>query len=321
MTARHIVAMLPPAWGHTITYIHAITQMINKDPAVAITIMQHNLVDGGGAFGVLLRKAPTSNYRSRQKKASAVLSVLIAEFNRVSVCSVEFGPTMLKEAFEQLIGGWMENIPQLAQGSEAWPKPQAIHLDFACGGFVVEPTKKIFGPGCKILMWWSSAVVSMPAHFNDYDFTAIANKIYADEARRDGRSLEDILQDVVVASNGTDKLSGHVNKYPGAPDMYDYERFPYAAGPPLDMGVMLATAQKLAKAVDGYIAVASSCVEPVGVPYCREFHKKRGQELKFYFRATSLYRTLSLRQWRHHVPVSPPLTAETGREIVTGASD
>ncbi|KAJ6549741.1 hypothetical protein B0H19DRAFT_952285, partial [Mycena capillaripes] len=73
--------------------------------------------------------------------------------------------------------------------------------------------------------------------------------------------------------------SGHINNYSGAPDMYDYERFAYAAGPPTDMGLMLPTAQKLANAVDGFIVVASTCIEPIGVPYCREFYKKRGQEL------------------------------------------
>ncbi|KAJ6587991.1 hypothetical protein B0H19DRAFT_196855 [Mycena capillaripes] len=186
---------------------------------------------------------------------------------------------MIKEAFGQLIGGWIEVIPQLAQGCEAWPKPQTIHLDFLCGGFVIEPTKQIFGPDCKILMWWSSAVVSMPAHFDDYDFAAIANEIYEDESRRQGRSVEDIIQNVVEASNGTDKLSGHINNCPGAPDMYDHERHACAAGPPVGMGMLLTTAQKLAKAADGYIATTSSCLEPVGVPYCREFYKTRGKEL------------------------------------------
>jgi hypothetical protein len=106
----------------------------------------------------------------------------------------------------------MEIIPQLAHGSEGWPKPQAIHVspnsvfisaadvfaqfDFACGGFVIEPTKAIFGPDCKTLMWWSSAIISLPAHFSNYDFTAIAEEIYADESKREGRSLEDIVQKV-----------------------------------------------------------------------------------------------------------------------------
>ncbi|KAJ7612399.1 hypothetical protein DFH06DRAFT_1015413, partial [Mycena polygramma] len=139
--------------------------------------------------------------------------------------------------------------------------------------------KQILGPDCKILVWWSSAVVSLPSHFTDHDFPAICDEIHADESRRQGRSKEDILQQVFEASNGTDKLSGTVVKYPDGPDMYDYERHAYAAGPPVGLGMVMSIAQKLGKAADGYIASASSCLEPVGVPYCREFLKKEGKEL------------------------------------------
>lgn len=84
MATHHIVAMLPPAWGHTISYINAVTQMLAVDPTLVITIVQHNLMgayllqntkqspncnlrmispeDGGGAGGVLLRQSTTSNH-------------------------------------------------------------------------------------------------------------------------------------------------------------------------------------------------------------------------------------------------------------------
>ncbi|KAJ7654102.1 hypothetical protein DFH06DRAFT_993959, partial [Mycena polygramma] len=139
--------------------------------------------------------------------------------------------------------------------------------------------KQILGPDCKVLVWWSSAVVSLPSHFTDHDFLALCDEIYTDESRRQRRSKEDILQQVFEASNGTDKLSGTVVKYPGGPDMYDYERHAYAGGPPAGLGMVISIAQKLGKAADGYIASASSCLEPVGVPYCREFLKKEGKEL------------------------------------------
>jgi hypothetical protein len=35
---------------------------------------------------------------------------------------------MIKEAFGELVAGWMETISQLAHGSEGWPRPQAIHV-------------------------------------------------------------------------------------------------------------------------------------------------------------------------------------------------
>jgi hypothetical protein len=82
-----------------------------------------------------------------------------------------------------------------------------------------------------------------------------------------------------MASNGTDTLSGAVVKFPGGLEMYDHECRPYAAGPALLMGAAVADAQRLAKTVDGFIATTSSCIEPMGVPYCRELYEKRGQKL------------------------------------------
>ncbi|KAJ7880194.1 hypothetical protein B0H13DRAFT_2345734 [Mycena leptocephala] len=174
MPTHHIVAMLPPGWGHTISYINAVTQMLAVDTTLVITIVQHNL---------MVPKMEASLAGCSYDKARLRLIGVGAK-------DLEFGPTMIKEALGQLCGGWMETIPRLAHGSEGWPKPQAIHLDFGCGGFVIEPTKAIFGPDCKTLVWWSSAVISVPAHFSNYDFTAIAEEIYADESKREGRSLE-----------------------------------------------------------------------------------------------------------------------------------
>ncbi|KAF7343213.1 hypothetical protein MVEN_01752600 [Mycena venus] len=263
MTAHHIVAMLPPGWGHTICYIHAAIQILKADPSVVITIVQHNLIV------------------AQMEKELAGCSYDKARLRIVGVGEKElvFGPTLFQVALEQLCAGWLETLAQLVQGSEAWPKPGVIHFDFTCGGFIVEPTKQIVGPDCKTLVWWSSALVSMPAHFTNQDFAAIAQEIYSDDSKRENRSLEEIVQEVVEASNGTDKLSGMVIKYPGGPDMYDHERHAYAAGPLVGVGALLMTAQKLGKAADGFIAVTSSCLEPVGIPYCRDLLKKRGQEL------------------------------------------
>lgn len=61
--------------------------------------------------------------------------------------------------------------------------------------------------------------------------------------------------------------------------MYDHERVAYASGPADIFGVLLGSAQRLAKLVDGYIIPSGTYFEPVGVPYCREYYKKRGQEL------------------------------------------
>ncbi|KAJ7230815.1 hypothetical protein C8J57DRAFT_1197014 [Mycena rebaudengoi] len=154
-----------------------------------------------------------------------------------------------------------------------------LQLDWNVGGSVVELTKQVLGYDCKTLLFWSTGVVSLPAYLSEPDFAAIADGIYADEAKRAGRSLQEILQQVVMASNGTDTLSGAVVKFPGGLEMYDHECRPYAAGPALLMGAAVADAQRLAKTVDGFIATTSSCIEPVGVPYCRELYEKRGQKL------------------------------------------
>jgi hypothetical protein len=39
------------------------------------------------------------------------------------------------------------------------------------------------------------------------------------------------------------------------------------------------SAQKLGKLVDGIFAASCTCIEPIGVPQCREFYRARGQKL------------------------------------------
>ncbi|KAJ7206394.1 hypothetical protein GGX14DRAFT_643570 [Mycena pura] len=148
------------------------------------------------------------------------------------------------------------------------------------GPRVIEATKPIVGPNCKTLVLVPCATASMIAHFNEYDIAAIAREIYEDEARRDGRSMDEILPQVSASWNGSDKLSGIVVKNPGVPDMYDYERVSYAAGPPGGLfSQLLIPAQKLAEAVDGYVVATEVYFEPIGVPYCQEYYRKRGQEI------------------------------------------
>jgi hypothetical protein len=69
-------------------------------------------------------------------------------------------------------------------------------MDFFGGAFVIEPTKQIIDAGCKILVWWSCSLGAMPAHLTDYDFAAITEEIYSDENRREGRTKDEILEQV-----------------------------------------------------------------------------------------------------------------------------
>ncbi|KAF8208975.1 hypothetical protein K438DRAFT_1960692 [Mycena galopus ATCC 62051] len=264
MATHHIVAMIAPSWGHTVSYIQVVIQMLRRNPQLVITIVQHNLIVA--QMEAELQKCVYDSARLR------ILGV--GEKDAVIT------PAAIKLAFGQLMGGWMETISKLAEGpSEAWPKPRTLHMDFICGGAVIQPTKQIVGPDCKVLVWFSSALASMPGHLTDYDFAAIAQEIYADEGKRQGRSMDDILTQVCLAWNGTDKVSGMTIKCPGAPDMYDYERYAYATGPPEGIAQLLVSAQTLAKASDGYISTTTTCIEPVAVPQCKEFYKQRGQEV------------------------------------------
>ncbi|KAJ7174036.1 hypothetical protein C8R43DRAFT_634845 [Mycena crocata] len=263
MAARHIVALIAPAWGHAGPYCYLAVQMLDTDPSVAVSIVQHNIM-----AAQMEAELETCTY---DRKRLRIIGV--GEKN------IPLGPTRMKEAFGQLVQGWMENIPRLAQGTEGWPKPQAVHFDFTTGAYVIEPTKIIFGPACKTLLWFSGGLVAMTSVFNEYDFTAIAQEIYSDESRREGRSLDEILQQVAWSWNGTDRLDGRMLKFPGAPDMYDHERVSHAAGPPMALAALLTSGQKLAKLVDGYISPTGTCVEPVGVQYAREYYKKLGQEV------------------------------------------
>jgi hypothetical protein len=43
MTAHHIAAMLVPSWGHTVSYLYIATQMLQKDPTLVISLVQHNM--------------------------------------------------------------------------------------------------------------------------------------------------------------------------------------------------------------------------------------------------------------------------------------
>ncbi|KAJ7088132.1 hypothetical protein C8R44DRAFT_892927 [Mycena epipterygia] len=237
MPTRHIVAMLVPAWGHIVGHIYLAMQMLQKDPNLVITMVQHS-----SAVDQMEAELKTCTYDTARLR-------IIGLGKRDFV----FSPAAIKECFTQLIAGWMETIPKLSEGNEGWPKPQTLHLEYAIGGIVIEPIKQMVGPDCKILIWWCCGLVSMPANLHDYNFVAIAEEIYADPSRREDRSMDDILAAIGQAWNGSDRLSGLIIKSPGMPDMYDYERISYSAGPAKGVIEVLVPAQKLAKMVDGII--------------------------------------------------------------------
>ncbi|KAJ7916626.1 hypothetical protein B0H13DRAFT_2323241 [Mycena leptocephala] len=252
MTAHHIAAMLVPSWGHTVSYLYIATQMLQKDPTLVISLVQHNVFVA---------------------QMEAELKMLTYDTARLHIIglgdkemSLHISPAAIKEAFGQMIGGWMQTLPQLAQGNEEWPKPHAIHVHLFSTESLPQP--------------------SMPAYLTDYNFTAIAQDIFDDDARRQGRSKEDILDQVCIRelrSLGIPPADYGICiarfRRPGSPTGTTTSASHSRLAPPAGVAPILVSAQKLAKLVDGILVPSSTCIEPVGAPQCREFHRVRGQEL------------------------------------------
>ncbi|KAJ7617825.1 hypothetical protein FB45DRAFT_1007545 [Roridomyces roridus] len=261
---RHILTLLIPAWGHTVSYLHLCVQMLRSEPELVITLFVHNMV---------------------VPKMHAELKECIYDRERLRIVGtgdegVEFSPQAVAAAFGQLMGGWVESLAGLMEGTEAWPRPRAVHMDVSCG-FVIDPTKTIVGDGasCKILLWSPISLSSMPGILFEHDFVAIAQEIYDDEGRRRGRTLEEILDAVTYASNGIDAHDGRIVSIPGVYSIYDYEQLAYAAGRSEGLAQVLSTGQKFAKVCDGYVVPTSTAIEPGALKFCREVARGRGQEL------------------------------------------
>ncbi|KAJ7109585.1 hypothetical protein C8R43DRAFT_962587 [Mycena crocata] len=270
-------------WGHTVSYIYVATQMLRKDRTLVMPLVQHNSI-----LSIMNAELETCSYPMTRLRIIGVGEE-----------SIIFGPTAPERAFQQVAEGWLEVLPRLCHHNEhdEWPNPDSIHLDFATGGLAFEHTKRIISPSCKTLLWYSSGLTSMAELLNNYDFAAIAREIYSDKIRRKNRSTDDVLHEVGSvdisaclhglnfgsqigrAWNGSDKLGGVVIKCPDIPEMYDYERVAYAAGPPDSFTKILVGSQSLAKVVDGYIVPIAACIEPTAEIYFRDYYQTCGQEL------------------------------------------
>ncbi|KAF7305555.1 hypothetical protein HMN09_00808400 [Mycena chlorophos] len=263
MSLHHIVTLLPPAWGHTVSYLHLALQLLSEDPNLALSIVQHTVI-------VPRMEAELATCKYDQSRLRIIA---------VGEKEVPFGPTAFKEVIAQQLAGWGQNLPGFVSGSPDWPKPRCMHLDFTLGGLIIEPTKAAMGPECKYLLWFTCSSASLKAHFNEYDWVGICEEIYADEGRRAGRTKEEIGTQVAIAWNGSDKLDGRVVKYFGIPDMYDYERVSQASGPPIANWPIFVSGTKVATDGDGYICTSGLFYEPTILPHLREYYKARKQEI------------------------------------------
>ncbi|KAF7314864.1 hypothetical protein MKEN_00961000 [Mycena kentingensis (nom. inval.)] len=260
-TIHHTAALVPPAWGHCVCYVHLVVQLLAADPTLVLTIIQHN------SMVVMMQK----------EFASAEYDATRLKLVGVGSKEVKLTPMAMEMVFRELLGGWMDFL----RGSESsdWPKPRTVHIDATCGGPIVDETKTLLGADAKLLLLAPFGGMSLKANCTDYDVAAACEEIYADEARRKGRSKEEIAMAIGAAFNGTDALTGQVVTHPGVPDMYDHERVSHAVGPRLAAYHILCGFQKVARRADGYIIGTSPALEPVGVPYLRKFYRERGQDV------------------------------------------
>ncbi|CAK5266985.1 unnamed protein product [Mycena citricolor] len=265
MPRRHILTLLAPAWGHALPYIHLTTRMLAQDPELVVTIVQHNLI-----VPKMLKELGGCTYDQSRLTIEAVGDE-----------EMKFTQALIGTVLEELGGKWLETLTKAVGGAgeSAWPRPYTVHMDFFGAGFVAAPTKALLGPGGKIVMWGSCGVNAIPDHFSDYNFTDITREIYADESRRGGRSMEDILDDVTSAWNGSDKLDGRTIKIVGSLEMYDHEHVARGAGGPHGLGSVLSSAQDCTRIADAILCPTSSAMEPIAAQFCREYYHKRGQEL------------------------------------------
>ncbi|KAM0747437.1 UDP-Glycosyltransferase/glycogen phosphorylase [Meredithblackwellia eburnea MCA 4105] len=258
---KHILAMMIPAHGHTVSYLNLAVQLLNEKKDLLITIVQHNIA-------IPPMQAELSNCQYDKNRLNII---------GVGTPDIPFSPFMIKTAFGELIAGWLEMLPKLnAPDSASWPKPSVIHFDFFAGGPVMIPTRAVVGPDVKFVNWFSSTAGSSISHLLEHDYEQIGNDIFNDEERRHGRDLEQILAAVASAANGTDAQSGMVMKLPGIPDMYDYETQAQATGPPEGLHHLLIGAQKFIKQSASIVITSNEVLEPVASPLSEQKYEKDG---------------------------------------------
>ncbi|CAK5277002.1 unnamed protein product [Mycena citricolor] len=266
MPSRHILTFLAPAWGHALPYIHLTTRMLASDPELVITIVQHK-----SFVGRMLKELESCSY-----------DVCRLKIEGVGDADLQSSPENIKTCVGQLAAGWLEILASAVGGGSDWPRPQTLHMDLGGGGLVIKESKALLGPEGKVLLWCSTGLAACMDYFAPFDYAKIAHEIYIDESRRGGRTMEDIIGDliqVVWAGNGSDKLDGRIFEIFGGMKIYDHERTAQGAGPPRDFALVMVSAQELARLCDGFFCPTSNPLESSVIPLARDYYKQRGQEL------------------------------------------
>ncbi|CAK5270038.1 unnamed protein product [Mycena citricolor] len=102
MPSRHILALLPPAWGHTLPYIHLTTRMLALDPELVVTIVQHD-----NFVPQMLREFGLCSFDTSRLKIQGVGDK-----------DLQSSPANLEESLKQLTSGWLGVVPGRVAGRD-----------------------------------------------------------------------------------------------------------------------------------------------------------------------------------------------------------
>ncbi|KAK1973398.1 glucosyltransferase [Colletotrichum cereale] len=159
-----------------------------------------------------------------------------------------------------------------------WPRPTALILDHIGSLESLPQARKAVGTGCKILLYWAGSAARLYSYlapsseggFSDWQL--IAHKYASDETLRQGRSLDEIVEQVCIAKNGYDAFNGTVISIPGCKDIYDYEReFGEFGMIRTVISPMLRETVTLVRATDGIICASAMALEGETINACNKY--------------------------------------------------
>ncbi|KAF4805741.1 UDP-glycosyltransferase [Colletotrichum siamense] len=257
---QHHVWHVWPAWGHVTSTISLITEMLEVNRSLVVTFVSH-------AFLVSIEVFPETSYFLHETK--------IIDQNHFSLLQNK-GVTV-EDITNQLSKGWVETLQQISKPGRKWLRPTALMLDHIGSLDTLPQARRISGTECKILLYWAGSAARLFSYlapsseggFSDWE--SIANKYFSDEALRQGRSFDEIVEQVCVAKNGHDAFNGTVISIPGCKEIYDYEREFGEFGMIRTVSSLLRETVTLVQATDGIICASAMALEGETLTACNRY--------------------------------------------------
>ncbi|RDW59520.1 hypothetical protein BP6252_12607 [Coleophoma cylindrospora] len=285
---HHHAWFLVPSWGHMTSGNTTIVRMLQLNPDLVITVVRHAIVAAKGDAHLALFP---DFARDR---------VRFVDAGDPDLLSKGFGLGMLQQSMKDLSAAWLETLSSSTKPDSSWPAPTALVLDQAGTLDTLPQAREIVGPECKVLLHLTISascaygLFASTAESGVSDLEEIADEIMKDEAKRNGRERQTVIEQVACVKNGTDSFNGTIIRVPGVKPMYDYEREMGNCPSPPGIGVILSQMVTLGKKVDGIISASSTCLEgetikalekytkvyPVGIQVAPRGWGKDGLEIK-----------------------------------------